>query len=118
MKSQLYAHRSWWGILGVVALCLLSRLPQLMSPYFHADYNGDECVLGLMAKHMAQGPEFPFYFWGQSYGFCWLEAGAVALAIKFFGMGLFSLKVPMLLLWTLGCVFFYSACARWTRQDV
>lgn len=116
MKSQLYAHRSWCGILGVVALCLLSRLPQLMSPYFHADYNGDECVLGLMAKHMAQGPEFPFYFWGQSYGFCWLEAGAVALAIKFFGMGLFSLKVPMLLLWTLGCVFFYSACARWTGR--
>jgi len=116
MKSQSCDNKIWLGILGVVAVCLLSRLPQLTSPYFHADYNGDEFVLGLMAKHMAQGQEFPFYFWGQSYGFCWLEAGMVALAIKFFGIGLFSLKVPMLLLWTLGCVFFYGACGLWTNR--
>ncbi len=105
-----------WFAVGIFALCLISRLPQVLSPYFHADYNGDECVLGLMAKHMAEGKEFPFYFWGQSYGFSTLEAGAVAIAIKLFGINLYSLKIPMLVLWSLGCVFFYLALSIWTSR--
>jgi len=116
LKPQFPSNIGWLGTLAVAALCLLSRLPQLTSPYLHADPNGDECVLGLMASHMAGAQEFPFYFWGQHYGFSWIEAGAVALAIKFFGTSIFSLKVPMLLLWTLGCVFFYWALALWTTR--
>jgi len=111
-----YNPVSLWGTIGIVALCIVSRLPQLMSPYLHADYNGDECVLGLMAQHMLRGQEFPFYFWGQNYGFSWIEAGAVALAIKSVGATVFSLKIPMLLLWTTGCVFFYAALAQWTNR--
>ena len=114
LKSHHSINIDWFGILGIVALCLLSRLPLLMSPYFMP--NGDECVLGLMAKHMAEGREFPFYFWGQHYGFSLIEAGAVSLAIKCFGIGVFSLKVPMLFLWTLGCIFFYVALGQWTTK--
>ena len=116
LRSKSSINTGWLGILGVVLVCILSRLPQLLSPYFHADYNGDECVLGLMAKHIAEGREFPFYFWGQSYGFCWVEAGLVAIAIKLFGVSLFALKMPMLILWTFGCVFFYAAMAQWTHR--
>jgi len=117
MKPCRSTNISWFWVLMVVALCLLSRLPQLMSPYFHTDDNGDECVLGLMASHAARGQGFPFYFWGQSYGFSWIEVGAAALAIKFFGVSIFSLKVPMLFLWTSGCAFFYCALSQWTTRS-
>ncbi|MBF0489455.1 MAG: hypothetical protein HQL15_02395 [Candidatus Omnitrophica bacterium] len=96
----------------VVLLSIVSRLPQLLSPYLHLD--GDECVLGLMAQHMAAGKDFPFYYWGQGYGFSWLTSGAIAIALKTFGVSVLSVKIPMFLLWTLGCVFFYCALAQWT----
>jgi hypothetical protein len=47
--------RTLVAILALAAICALSRLPQLRSPNLLAD--GDECVLGLMAKHVAQGKE-------------------------------------------------------------
>ena len=66
MKFRFSNFIASWGIWGIVAICLISRLPQLTSPYLHGDYNGDEYVLGLMAKHLACAQEFPFYFWGHS----------------------------------------------------
>ncbi|MBF0511219.1 MAG: hypothetical protein HQL13_02715 [Candidatus Omnitrophica bacterium] len=116
MKTSHLFYKNWLGPACILLLCVISRLPQLLSPYLHADYNGDECVMGLMASHIAKGQEFPFYFWGQSYGFCWIEAGAIALAIKFFGIGLLSIKIPMLLLWSVGCVCFYLAMSAWTTK--
>jgi hypothetical protein len=44
----------------------VSRLPQLTSPHLLLD--GDEAILGLMAKHLAEGREAPIFFYGQAYG--------------------------------------------------
>jgi len=94
----------------LAALCvisLVSRLPQLFSRNLLVD--GDEAVLGLMAKHVAQGREFPIFFYGQHYGLSAVEAGLGALSFRLFGTGDLSLKAAMLALWTAGVLFLFLA---------
>ncbi len=97
-------------VLTLVAICAVSRLPQLRSPNLLAD--GDECVLGLMAKHVLQGKEFPMFFYGQHYAFSPVETVVSALAFLVAGVGGTSLKVAGLTLWTLGVVFLFMALSR------
>jgi len=52
--------------LVIIILCFVSRLPQLLSPHLMLDE--DECVVGLMAKHLMEG-HVAVFFYGQSYGF-------------------------------------------------
>ena len=66
--------RTFGYLVGLSAICIASRLPQLRSPNLLVD--GDESVLGLMAKHVAQGKEFPIFFYGQHYALATIEAGA------------------------------------------
>src|SRR6476646_10930990 len=94
-------------VVALVALSVASRLPQLQSPNLLAD--GDECTLGLMAKHVAEGREFPIFFYGQHYAFSPVEETAGALAFVLFGVGAIPLKVAMLALWTVGILFFFLA---------
>ena len=68
---------SWAYLAAFAAIGLMSRLPQLLSPDLLLD--GDECILGLMAKHLAQGREFPIFFYGQRYGLAVIEAPMAAL---------------------------------------
>ena len=96
-----------------MAISVVSRLPQLRSPNLLAD--GDECVLGLMAKHVAQGKEFPVFFYGQHYALSSVEAAAGALGFLGFGVSAVSLKLAMLALWTVGVLFLYLTQARLAR---
>jgi hypothetical protein len=89
------------------AICVASRLPQLRSPNLLVD--GDESVLGLMAKHMAEGREFPIFFYGQHYALATVEAGAGALGFLIAGVSAVSLKLAMLGLWTIGVLFSFLA---------
>jgi hypothetical protein len=97
-------------ILALASICLLSRLPQLRSPNLLAD--GDECVLGLMAKHVLQGKEFPIFFYGQHYAFSPVETVVSALTFLVAGVGAVPLKVAGLSLWTVGVVFLFLALSR------
>ena len=74
--------------------------------------DGDECVLGLMAKHVAQGKEFPVFFYGQHYALSSVEAAAGALGFLRFGVSAVSLKLAMLALWTVGILFVFLAQSR------
>jgi hypothetical protein len=96
--------------LALVALGIVSRLPQLRSPNLLAD--GDECILGLMAKHVAQGREFPLFFYGQHYAFSPVETVAGALSFVVAGVGAVPLKVAGLALWILGIVFMFLALSK------
>ena len=102
--------RTWAYIVALVAVSVVSRLPQLRSPNLLVD--GDEAVVGLMAKHLALGREFPIFFYGQHYGFSSIEAMAGALSFLLFGTNAVSLKLAMLALWTLGILFLFLAQAR------
>lgn len=94
----------------VVALCVASRLPQLRSPNLLVD--GDEAIVGLMAKHVAQGREFPIFFWGQRYAFSPVETVAGAISFLVAGVGAVPLKAAGLALWAVGIVFVFLAGAK------
>ncbi len=100
------------GLVALAALTVLSRLPQLLSPNLMAD--GDESVLGLMAKHVAQGREFPIFFYGQRYAFEPVETTTAALGFLAFGVGPMQLKLAGLGLWTAGVLFLFLALSHYT----
>jgi len=94
----------------ILILVFASRIPLITSDGFKAD--GDESVVGLMAKEIVDHCNFKIYFWGQQYGLVTLETSVAALAFKVFGVNVYSLKLSMLFLWALGCIFMYKACDK------
>ncbi|MCF8277941.1 MAG: hypothetical protein K9J17_14500 [Flavobacteriales bacterium] len=82
------------------ALVLLARLPYLLSN--HVYFDGDEAVLGIMARDLINGNGIPIYFYGQQYGFSLFEVFSAAIFIPFLGSGLASLKLGGMLLFSLG----------------
>lgn len=99
-------------LLVVLLAGILTRLPQLSSPHMVLD--GDEAIVGLMAKHILAGKPVTLYFYGQKYGFAYLEALVGALSFKVFGYGALQLKAAMLGIWLGALAFFYLAAARFT----
>lgn len=95
------------GIIIVIFLCFISRMPQLLSQNLILD--GDESILGLMAKHFLELKDVPLYFYGQSYGFSFIEVLFTRLFYALFGITDCAVKLAMLSLWTIGIVFFYKA---------
>jgi hypothetical protein len=56
------------GFLLLPAACfVLLRLPLFFDPALHLGWNSDAAVMGMMAKAIAQGRDFPLFFWYQSY---------------------------------------------------
>lgn len=58
------AYRGWMIVL--VALALIVRAAFVWI-YKWDNPSGDEAVAGLMAKHIAEGRDFPIFFYGQAY---------------------------------------------------
>src|SRR3954469_20598743 len=101
---------TWVYLTLLVLVSIVSRLPQLLSPNLLLE--GDECILGLMGMHLAQGREFPVFFYGQRYGLSIVEAPAAAVSFLFFGTGAVSLKLAMLAIWIVGIGFYFLAFSR------
>jgi hypothetical protein len=101
---------TWVYLAALAAVSLVARLPQLLSPNLLLE--GDECILGLMAMHVASGREFPVFFYGQKYGLSIVEAPAAALSFVIFGAGAVPLKLAMLAIWIVGISFCFLAFSR------
>ena len=101
---------TWVYVAVLAAVSVMSRLPQLSSPHLLLD--GDECILGLMSKHIAEGRAFPVFLYGQTYGLAIVEAPAVALSFLIAGTGVLQLKLAMLALWTVGIAAYFVAVSR------
>ncbi len=71
----------------------------------------DQAVVGLMARHMARGSDFPIFFYGQSYMGS-LEPATSALLFKLFGESGFVLRLGPVLF---GCLALW-ALWRWGRD--
>jgi hypothetical protein len=95
---------------ALAAVSVVSRLPQLLSPNLLLD--GDECILGLMGRHVAQAHDFPVFFYGQNYGLAIVEAPAAAVSFLILGPGAVPLKLAMLALWIGGVVMCFLAFSR------
>jgi hypothetical protein len=91
-------------------LLALARFPYLASPNYILD--GDEAILGLMARHLTQGRELPVFFYGQNYGFSLLEVVPAAAAFALFGSGPLVLALAMLGLFLVGLLFWERALAH------
>jgi hypothetical protein len=66
----------------------------------HLLLGGDEAILGLMAKHLAEARDVPFFFfYGQVYGLPFFEAAAGVVAFRLAGVGDVQLKLAMLAIW-------------------
>ena len=101
---------TWFYVTALAIVTLVSRLPQLLSRNLLLE--GDECILGLMGMHLAQGREFPIFFYGQKYGLSIVEAPAAASSFLMFGPGPVPLKLAILAIWIAGITFYFLAFAR------
>ncbi len=101
---------TWVYLAALAATGLASRLPQLLSRNLLLE--GDECILGLMARHLAHGRGFPFFFYGQRYGLSIVETPAAALSFAIFGAEPVPLKLAMLAIWIAGTCCYFLAFSR------
>ncbi len=91
----------------LITIIFASRVPLIAGNFFVAD--GDEAIIGLMAKEIVDKGDFKMYFWGQQYGLAVVETSTDALAFKVFGINVYSLKLAMLFLWTIGILLLFAA---------
>lgn len=100
----------------IILVFLLIRLPILFTFGQHLD--GDESVVGIMAKHIIEKGERPLAYYGQSYGGGHLiEAYTAAFLFRIFGISAAALKlIP--LLFSLGIILlaFYLADRYFNRK--
>lgn len=89
--------KAFWPLAACLAgLALYGRLPWLLKADKFLD--ADHAVWGLMARHIAQGPPWPIYMWGQGY----MGAGeAYYLAPWFAWLG----ATPTVMAWALSGLF-------------
>lgn len=95
----------FWPLAFLVLVAL--RVPYITSPNFFLD--GDESMLGLMAKHLSEGREFSVFPYGVSYGFALLETVPAAIGFRLFGPSPAVLIGSMFALFLVGLVFYERA---------
>lgn len=74
--------------------------------------DGDECVVGLMAKHTMHFNDVSLFFWGQNYGLTIIEVLFIIPFYLVLGINTIAVKTGMLVLWSIGVVFLYKTMLR------
>src|SRR5947207_6144277 len=90
-----------WGLL---IFAILVRLVLLVNGW--PETNSEEGTMGLAALHIASGSDHPIYFYGQHY----MGVGEAYVAAVFYhllGASVFSLRLAMLLLFSLFLILLY-----------
>ncbi len=103
-----FKHRAFWALMLILiatkslALLTFARYP-----------DADECVVGIMAKHIAEQGTHPLYYYGQNYaGGASIEAHLAAVFYKVFGMSGPSLKLSAWVFTIAAAVLLYALTAR------
>jgi hypothetical protein len=87
-------RREWWIVLAVVVAVVIWRSGVFVF-WEEADFDSDQAVMGLMAKHLSEGRAFPVFMYGQSY-ILGVQAWMAAPMFLLFGVSVTSLKLPLL----------------------
>src|SRR3954467_13712912 len=83
---------------AVLAAAAFIIIRSIVWIYFEqSDFDSDQAVVGLMAKHLAEGRAFPLFFYGQHYMLA-VEAWLAAPVFALFGASVATLKFPLLCL--------------------
>lgn len=80
---------------AVLLLVCLRSAVFLLWP--QAQFDSDQAITGLMAKHLAEGRAFPLFYYGQSYMLA-VEAWLAAPIFLVAGASVTALKVPLLVI--------------------
>ena len=117
MKPESRNALAFWAV--ALPLLALTRAPYLGSPFHVLD--NDEAVLGIMARRLASGVEFPLFFAGQGYGLAIFETAPLALSFGIFGESTEVVASTMFVLFCVGLVAYarafeqISGSASWGR---
>src|SRR4029078_8341853 len=85
----------WMAIAIALAIVAMRSAIFLLRP--EAYFDSDQAIVGLMAKHLAEGRAFPVFLYGQTYMLgveAWLAAPLFAIA----GVSGTALQAPLLLM--------------------
>ena len=85
-----------WIVLALVVTLVVWRSGVLVF-WAQAQFDSDQAVFGLMAKHLAEGRAFPVFMYGQSYILA-VQAWMAAPLFLVFGASVPALKFPLLLI--------------------
>jgi hypothetical protein len=97
-KGYYVRHRYEFVFVGLMIVAIVLRLV-LISNNWPA-MNSDEAVMGLMAKHMAEGQGVPLVIYGQAYMGS-LEAMLGSVFYHIFGPSIFALRLGLLVIFML-----------------
>ncbi len=82
-------------VAATTALIVLRSL--LFLQYEQADFDADQAIVGLMARHLAEGRAWPLFFYGQLYMMA-VQAWLAAPVFLVLGSTVFALKLPLLVI--------------------
>ncbi len=106
--SEAFRSPVFWLLLAGV---LATKLTALFNFARWAD--SDECVVGIMAKHILEQGVHPLYFYGQYYGGgASIEAHTAVLFYWLFGISSWSLKLAGVVYTAAGAVLVYGLAVR------
>lgn len=84
-----------FAAVGAAAAALIVLRAAVWIVFEQAHFDSDQAVIGLMAKHLAEGRAFPLFFYGQHYMLA-VEAWMAAPVFSMFGASVAALKMPLL----------------------
>lgn len=113
MNEKKLARGEWLVLIAAIGLGLLVRLFLLYKT--NAVIDGDEAIVGLMAKHIVEGKPWPTFYYGQNYMGSF-EAILAAGLFRVFGISGFALKLVPLIFSLLVIVLVYFTARRITDQ--
>ncbi len=86
----------WLSLAAVLLTAAVLRAGLLAAGAF--TFHSDEAIVGLMARHMLQGREFPIFFYGQAYMGS-LDAICVAAGFALFGESVHTIRLVQAVLY-------------------
>ncbi len=99
MQIQALIKKPSFQLFCLLLLVTISRIPLLFPDRMILD--GDEALLGLMSIHQLELGEIPWFFWGQQYGFTFVEVSFISFFHLILGYDDLAVKLAMLSLWLL-----------------
>ena len=95
-QTEVPSKRERWIAASIVTVAVLLR--SIVFVFWEQSYfDSDQAIVGLMAKHIAEGRAFPVFYYGQTY-MLGVEAYLAAPVFLLAGVSVAALKFPLLLI--------------------
>jgi hypothetical protein len=94
VRARAGTSREWWLSAGAIVLVVLFRSAVLVI-WPQSQFDSDQAVTGLMAKHLSELRAFPVFYYGQNYMLA-VEAWLAAPVFLIAGVSVTTLRIPLL----------------------